>query len=1138
VSPIALTGNQFRETGTTGLDGLLTRAAAASSATAPGRRSVPPLVKFFPRWARPGCARSTSTGPDIVTIRTREGIQLSLRIRRHVIRAFVGLTVGITGVPALMSPASAAVINDPPALPHSIIAFPVRDFVSASGYAPDDRPIVQVLRGGVVIGTSDAVTPADDPKTPGFEGLVEVNHPGGGCWQGVTPDLRAGDVVRVMTTPDTGDSTPVANVTVTQPARQTAPGTVVMKGTAVSPTGGQIPADQLEARIVANKQAFVLNGKRTLRADAVGGSDGTLSYDSPTSTNWTATWTGLTGVSSVDGKSDAQRATDSTLAQSRGMWLGRVPGTTAEGTIFEFGEVGGPAAPCTAPLATGPTTPDMTAATDSGAASTDDITNVAAPTFTGLAGQAPAGSVMNLYVDGTVNGTGTAGAGGSYSLTPATPLTDGSHLIKVSETDPVSGVETLSGAGLTINVDTAVPVAPTVSAVTPASPGSSTTPALSGTAEAGTTVKLFTDASCTTGTGSGGSAAAFNGAAGVPANVADGSTTTFNANATDVAGNVSACSTTAVTYVQDSTPPPAPVIDTAPTSPTKDNRPSFSFSDTEADVTFACSMTTGADDFTPCTSPSSYLTLPDGSYTFKVRARDAAGNSSVTTRALTIDTAAPIVTLTNPPTSPSNDTTPTFTFSAKPGSTFSCSMTPSGGADSFSPCTSPTTFPALADGNYTFKVGATDPAGNVGPVATSQLAIDTVAPGASITGTPPNPTADNTPSFDFASADTTAKFTCSLTLASATLDNFQPCASGVTYPARANGNWIFKVKATDAAGNTGTADSYAFAINTVAPAAAVTLTPTNLTFPSTAVGAASAIRTVTLSNTGNAALSITNIGIAGANGGDFTQTHPTCGASLAAGSSCTIDVTFKPTLGGTRTGSLNVADSATGSPHTVALTGTATAAPADTTAPTVTTRTPANGATGVAIGTATTRTAVLATFSEAVIGVTKTTFVLKQGANLVPAAVTYNATTHVATLTPSAALLRDKTYTVTLTSGIKDAAGNALAPTPWSFITGPRPTITTRAPGVGAVAVPRARNVTATLSENVTGVNGTTFTLKKGATAIRATVTYNATSHVATLNPTLTLAASTTYTVRMTSGIKDPAGNPLTATSWTFTTGR
>ena len=1075
-------------------------------------------------------------GSDIGTIRTREGTQLSLRIRRHVIRTFVGLTIGIAGAPALVSPASAAVINDPPALPHSIIAFPVRDFVSASGYAPDDRPIVQVLRGGVVIGTSDAVTPADDPKTAGFEGLVEVNHPGGGCWQGVTPDLRAGDVVRVMTTSDTGDSTPVADVTVTQPATQTAPGTVVMKGTAVSPAGGQIPTDQLEARIVANKQAFVVNGRRTLRADAVGGSDGTLSYDSPTSTNWTATWTGLTGVSSVDGKTDAQRATDSTLSQSRGLWLGRSPGSSAEGSIFEFGEVGGPAAPCTAPLATGPTTPDMTAATDSGASSTDDITNFPAPTFTGLVGQAPAGSVMNLYVDGTVNGTGTAGAGGNYSLTPARPLTDGSHLIKVSETDPVSGVETMSGAGLTINIDTAAPVAPTVSAVTPASPGSSTTPALSGTVEAATTVKLFTDASCTTGTGSGGSAAAFNSAAGLPVNVASGSTTTFNANATDVAGNVSACSTTAVTYVQDSTAPPAPVIDTAPTSPTKNNSPSFSFSDTEANVTFACSMTTGADDFTPCTSPSSYLTLPDGSYTFKVRARDAAGNTSVTTRALAIDTAAPVVTLTNPPSSPSNDTTPTFTFSAKPGSTFSCSMTPSGGTDSFSACTSPTTFPALTDGNYTFTVGATDPAGNVGPVTTSQLTIDTVAPGASITGTPPNPTADSTPTFDFASADTSAKFTCSLTLASATLDNYQPCASGVTYPARANGNWVFKVKATDAAGNTGAPDTYAFAINTVAPAAVVTLTPTNLTFPSTAVGASSASQTVTLSNTGNASLSIANIGIAGANAGDFTQTHPTCGATLAAGSSCTIDVTFKPALSGTRAGSLNVADSAAGSPHTVALTGTAVTA--DTTAPTVTTKTPANGATGVAIGTAATRTLVQATFSEAVTGVTGTTFALKQGTNPVPAAVTYDASTHVVTLKPDGALLKDKTYTVTLTAGIKDAAGNALAPITWSFITGPSPTITARTPGAGAVAVSRTRNVTATLSENVTGVSRTTFTLKKGTTAIGATITYNATSRVATLNPTGTLAASTTYTVRMTSGIKDTAGNPLTATSWTFKTGR
>ena len=54
--------------------------------------------------------------------------------------------------------------------------------------------------------------------------------------------------------------------------------------------------------------------------------------------------------------------------------------------------------------------------------------------------------------------------------------------------------------------------------------------------------------------------------------------------------------------------------------------------------------------------------------------------------------------------------------------------------------------------------------------------------------------------------------------------------------------------------------------------------------------------------------------------GDFAQTN-TCGASVAAGGNCTISVTFKPTASGPRTGTITIADSAAGSPQTIALSG-------------------------------------------------------------------------------------------------------------------------------------------------------------------------------------------------------------------------
>jgi hypothetical protein len=371
-------------------------------------------------------------------------------------RAAVGIAAGALAVLAVQSAAvqASAVINPVPAAPHSILVFPVRDFVSASGYAASDRPTVQVLRGGVVVGSSANLVPQDDPATAGFDGLVEVNHPGGGCWDGVTPDIRTGDVVRVITAPNVGDETFTANVTVTQPATKTAPGTIVMKGTAVAPGGGQIPIDQLEARIVAKKQTFAVNGKRTLRASAAAGDDGTLAYDGPGLTTWTATWTGLTAVG-PDGLTDADRAASAVNSESRGMWLGRNPALLTENTIFEFGQIAGPAAPCTAPLAKGPSTPDLTAASDTGRFNTDNITRSTTPAFTGAVSLPDAASV-NLYVDGVASGSASV-ANGTYSITSNRQLANGRHTVTAGEVSP-AGVETMSAGSLAVTVDTVGPL--------------------------------------------------------------------------------------------------------------------------------------------------------------------------------------------------------------------------------------------------------------------------------------------------------------------------------------------------------------------------------------------------------------------------------------------------------------------------------------------------------------------------------------------------------------------------------------------------------------------------------------------------------------------------------------------------------
>jgi hypothetical protein len=208
-------------------------------------------------------------------------------------------------------------------------------------------------------------------------------------------------------------------------------------------------------------------------------------------------------------------------------------------------------------------------------------------------------------------------------------------------------------------------------------------------------------------------------------------------------------------------------------------------------------------------------------------------------------------------------------------------------------------------------------------------------------------------------------------------------------------------------------------------------------------------------------------------------------------------------------------------------------------APTVTARTPATNATGVTVPVSPT-----ATFSEAVNGVTtagNVTLRVGTAANgtLVPSVVSYNTTTRVVTINPNASLLADTRYTVRL-NNITDVAGNPLAAASasWTFLTGPAPTVTARTPAAGATGVARNTTVTATFSEVVTGVSGTSFTVRNPAGTVAAgTVTFNATTRVATFTPSSLRNANTVYTVTLTSAITDTAGNPLPATTWTFTTG-
>jgi hypothetical protein len=109
----------------------------------------------------------------------------------------------------------------------------------------------------------------------------------------------------------------------------------------------------------------------------------------------------------------------------------------------------------------------------------------------------------------------------------------------------------------------------------------------------------------------------------------------------------------------------------------------------------------------------------------------------------------------------------------------------------------------------------------------------------------------------------------------------------------------------------------------VNPISVASLSATSLSFGSLHVGSSSNSGTVTLTNPGDVALSITSIAVTGANASSFVFSN-SCGTSLAAGANCVIDGQFAPTTIGAMTASVTITDNAGNSPQTIALSGTGT----------------------------------------------------------------------------------------------------------------------------------------------------------------------------------------------------------------------
>ncbi len=129
-------------------------------------------------------------------------------------------------------------------------------------------------------------------------------------------------------------------------------------------------------------------------------------------------------------------------------------------------------------------------------------------------------------------------------LLSGTPTADGTYTGVVSASNDIFSPDTQS---FSITVDTAAPAAPTSLASIPSSPSTDLKPRILGAAEAGSTVRLYDNATCAGSPRASGGAAAFA-SPGLQMTVAAGSTTTVYATATDAAGNTSACSTSKATY--------------------------------------------------------------------------------------------------------------------------------------------------------------------------------------------------------------------------------------------------------------------------------------------------------------------------------------------------------------------------------------------------------------------------------------------------------------------------------------------------------------------------------------------------------------------------------------------------------------
>ncbi|AJB47317.1 hypothetical protein RR32_04010 [Acinetobacter nosocomialis] len=493
--------------------------------------------------------------------------------------------------------------------------------------------------------------------------------------------------------------------------------------------------------------------------------------------------------------------TATVVAGPDGKWTVPNPGDLKDGdkvTVVATDPAGNPSAPSTGTVDA--VAPAVTVTTT--------LTNDSTPALSGTVNDPTAKVVVT--VDG-VNYPATNNGDGTWTLADNTlpVLTDGPHTVTVTATDPAGNVGTTNAV---VTVDTTAPNAPVLDPINATNP-------VTGTAEAGSTVKVtFPDGTtATVVAGPDGKWTVPN-----PGDLKDGDKVTVVA--TDPAGNPSAPSTGTVDAV-------APAV-TVTTTLTNDSTPALSgtVNDPTAKVVVTVDgvnyPATNNGDGTWTLADNTLPVLTDGPHTVTVTATDPAGNVGTTNAVVTVDTTAPNA----PVIDPINATNP-VTGTAEPGSTVKVTFPDGTTATVVAGPDGKWTVPNpgdLTDGQ-TVTATATDPAGN--PSAPSTGTVDAVAPAVTVTTTLTN---DSTPALSGTVNDPTAKVVVTV--------------DGVDYPAVNNGDgtWTLAdntlpvltdgphtvtVTATDPAGNVGTTNAVV-TVDTTAPNAPV-IDPINATNPVT-----------------------------------------------------------------------------------------------------------------------------------------------------------------------------------------------------------------------------------------------------------------------------------------------------------------